>query len=120
MWKCNIPFKDYNDRLNKLNIKSLQHRRIIFDLILIYRIINGLSDLHFVDYFSFKSHSYNLRQNSLQIQSNFKFIKNQKFNNFFFIRVIKYWNVLPDNIVTSLSLEVFRKRIQSIDMSAML
>lgn len=41
MWKCNIPFKDYNDQLNKLNIKSLQHRRIIFDLILIYRIVNA-------------------------------------------------------------------------------
>ena len=120
MRKCNIPFKDYNDRLTKLNIKSLQQRRLIFDLILIYRIINGLSDINFNDHFSFKSHSYNLRQNSLQIQSNFKLIKNQKFNNCFFIRIIKYWNVLPNDIVISPSLEVFKKRILSFDFSAMI
>ena len=33
-FRCNVPFNSYQDRLYKLNIKSLQHRRIKFDLII--------------------------------------------------------------------------------------
>ena len=43
--RCGIPFSNYIDRLNKLSIKSLQYRRIEFDLILTYKICNNLSDI---------------------------------------------------------------------------
>ena len=119
MQKCNIPFTNYNDRLTKLNIKSLLHRRIIFDLIQFYKIIYGVSDINFNDYFTFKSHQYSLRRNSMQVQSNFNF-KNQKFDQCFFLRIVKYWNALPDDVVVAPSVEVFKKRILSIDVDSLL
>ena len=119
MQKCNIPFTNYNDRLTKLNIKSLYHRRIIFDLIQFYKIINGVSDINFNDYFTFKSHQYNLRRNSRQVQSNFNF-KNQKFDQCFFLRIVKYWNALPEDVVVAPSIEVFRRRVHSIDVESLL
>ena len=35
---CNIPFSSDVDRLSKLNLKSLEYRRLEFDLILTYKI----------------------------------------------------------------------------------
>ena len=70
---CLISFICYEDCLFKLNMKSLQHRRLLFDLILLYKMINNLSDLNFYDYFKFKSSNYNLRSHDLQIEANYYF-----------------------------------------------
>ena len=117
--RCNIPFVDYKDRLQKLNLKSLHYRRVIFDLILIYKIIHGLININFSDYFTFKDYSYNLRRHSMQLQSNFKF-KTNKSNSCFFIRIVKYWNLLPNDVVVAPSLEVFRRKISKLDLEVML
>ena len=36
--RCNVPFSSYHDHLYKLNIKSLEYRRVEFDMILTYKI----------------------------------------------------------------------------------
>ena len=117
--RCNIPFVNYKDSLKKLNIKSLHHRRVKFDLILMYKIIHGLININFYEYFTFKDYSYNLRRHSLQIKSNFKFRTN-KYNGCFFIRIEKYWNFLPNDVVVSPSLEVFRRKVSKVDLDPML
>ena len=81
---CNIPFKDYNDRLVKLNLQSLQHRRIVFDLILIFKIINGLSDLQFDDFFTFRNNLYCLRGNPKTITTKYSSKSSVWHNCFFF------------------------------------
>ena len=48
---CNIPFSSYSDRLHKLNLRSLEYRRLEFDLILVYKICNDLIDIAFEDIF---------------------------------------------------------------------
>ena len=45
--RCNIPSLSYSDRLTKLNLLSLQSRRVRFDLITLFKIINNMSDLNF-------------------------------------------------------------------------
>ena len=50
----NVPFFSYVDRLSKLNLKSLEYRRLEFDLILTYKICYHLLDakyLKFDDFF---------------------------------------------------------------------
>ena len=59
--RCNIPFKSYNDRLCKLGIKSLEYRRLEFDLILMFKICHNLCDLQFSNYFEYRHCKYNLR-----------------------------------------------------------
>ena len=39
--RCNISYMSYLDRLTKLNIKSLQYRRLEFDLITCFKLVNG-------------------------------------------------------------------------------
>ena len=110
----------YVERLNRLKIKSLEERRINFDLILVYKIVNNLCFINFSDYFSFTNCRYNLRRNSLQIQHNCSFkIKLQSglWHNSYFVRVVKVWNSLPDQVVTARSLSAFKARINEADLS---
>ena len=44
----NIPFTSYSDRLIKLNHKSLEYRRLEFDLILVYKICYELVDIPYL------------------------------------------------------------------------
>ena len=53
------------------------------DLILLYKIINNLSDLNFYDYFKLKNSNYNLRAYTLQIEANYYF-KTKQLNLSFF------------------------------------
>ena len=70
--RCNIPFLSYADRLYKLNLRSLEDRRKIFDLLLMYKIVNNLSYLKFNDYFDIESNPYTLRNNTLKIRTKTK------------------------------------------------
>ena len=72
--RCNIPFSSYNDRLAKLNLLSLQNRRVRFDLITLYKIFNNRSDLNFNSFFILQNSPYVLRNNSLKI------LPKQRFN----------------------------------------
>ena len=44
-YRCNISMTPYYNRLIYFNIKSLSHRRIISDLVLTYKILNGIVDV---------------------------------------------------------------------------
>ena len=93
--RCGITFKSYSNRLETLKLKSLQYRRIVFDLILLFKIINGLSDLNFFDFFMFRNIPYHFRGNSKKISTKHNF-KTSQWNNSFFSRVAGIWNSLPD------------------------
>ena len=66
--RANIKYIDYNDRLQKLNLESLESRRIKNDLILMYKIVNNLVDMDFSNFFQFNSlGGHNLRRHSFHI-----------------------------------------------------
>ena len=81
--RCNIPFSSYTDRLRKLDLLSLQDRRIRFDLITLFKIINNLSDLNFHSFFLFQVSSYALRNNSSKIVPKRYFTSNAWVGSFF-------------------------------------
>ena len=87
--RCGIEFVSYEDRLQKLNMKSLQERRVYFDLVFLFKIIHGLTNLHFSDYFVYKNSSYILRGNSQKIDTLNKF-KSHQWSKTFFARVVKF------------------------------
>ena len=51
----------YAERLSNLRLQSLEHRRMIFDLILVFKIIHGFSCLNFDDFFSFANNNRSSR-----------------------------------------------------------
>ena len=117
--RCNIPFNSYSDRLYKLNLHSLEYRRIKFDIILIFKIINGFSDLNFHEYFVFRCLPYNFRGNSRKIET-IKNFRSDHWKNSFFVRASNYWNRLPDEIASSPTLCLFLSRIKKFDLNLLL
>ena len=111
---CGIKFTSYTDRLQKLNLFTLERRRLHKDLVLIYKIIYNLSDLKFYDYYVFAITGYNLRRHSLQIRlKNPLNLKTEQYINSFFVRVVKFWNVLAEDIVRSPSISVFKLKLNT-------
>ena len=103
----------YLERLNVLALDSLEARRIYFDLIMVYKILYGLVDMNRNDYFTFASSR--TRGHSMKLCVNYSRINCRKY--FFSNRVINIWNSLPENIVTSVSLFVFKKKIYAHDIA---
>ena len=99
----------YLDRLRRLNIKSLEERRIGFDLILVYKIINNLISLDSLDFFEFSNTI--TRGHNLKIKANFCRTNTKKFS--FPNRIINCWNNLPDDVVNSASLNIFKSKVQN-------
>ena len=116
--RCNIKNSGYKDRLKKLNLQPLEERRIMFDLISFYKIINNLSTLKFDDYFKYRSIPYNCRGNPIKIDTIDDF-KSQQWRNTFFARVPKYWNFLPQEIASCSNLGNFKQKLKSLDLSVL-
>ena len=117
--RCGIAFSSYGDRLKKINLKSLEERRLVFDLLLVYKIIYGLCDLNFTDFFIFNNSNYNLRRHSLQIKCT-KDNLSQKWQNSYFCRVVKIWNSLSENVVRSINIFSFKRKLFNTNLSQFL
>ena len=109
--KCSIPFISYEDRLTKIGYISLEKRRKFFDLVLTYKIVYGISDLNFGDYFTMKNFHYSLRSHTLQIETKLK-LKTPCWLNSFFGRAPQMWNTLPPELVHSLNLSHFKNKLK--------
>ena len=117
--RCGLTFTSYADRLRQVNLQTLERRRLQTDLVLIFKIIYGMSDLNFTEYFVFKSSCYNLRRNSLQI-SPLKTHSNNQWRNIFFIRTTRVWNTLPEDLVTAPTIHTFKCQLKKLDLSKFL
>lgn len=104
----------YKARLSALNMCSLEETRIRTDLILTYRILNHLIAVDRADFFSFatetrtRGHSQKLYIPRCKLDPSKHFFSN---------RIPKIWNDLPEQVVTSPSLTLFKKRLQTVDLS---
>ena len=105
------------ERLTKLQIQSLEHRRLVADLVTCFNIIHGFSSLQFSDFFKF-SNSNRTRGHNLRLE--IPLAKSSIRYNFFANRVIKPWNSLPLNVVNAISTNSFKNKLASINLSIFL
>ena len=109
LFRTKLP---YLTRLKILKLETLEMRRIKFDLKLCYKIINGLCDLNFNEFFTFAS-------SSVTRDHNYKLIKPLSKNNwlldFYSSRVVPYWNSLPSDVVSFSSFAIFVKKLNLVD-----
>ena len=115
--RLNLSFNNYLDRLRILKITSLEYRRLEFDLILLFKILNGNIFVKLDDELSYNDlgEKYNLRRNSYQIKSRSGFKTDIRLK-FFITRTIKVWNKLPQLIVESQSPSIFKNRLHKFDL----
>ena len=92
----NISHLNYNDRLHSLKLQSLEHRRLICDLVLCYKIVHNNLCMTFTDLFKFPNIT-SPRRHSLQLYC--PVLKSNLHKGSFAYRVISPWNSLPENIV---------------------
>ena len=115
--KLNINYDNYQHRLNILQMETLESRRLKADLILVYKFQNNLIDLNMDEFFT-KSNlntKYTLRrhENYLQIPS---LCNTTIRRNFFSNRIVKVWNHLPKELITSKSLLQFKSKLDKINL----
>lgn len=105
-----LQTNSYEERLHVLGLETLQRRRTVRDLIMTYKIINGLIDLNVGDFFVF-SHNQRTRGHPFKLivpQARLNIRKNS-FSN----RVVNTWNSLPAEMVATNSLSDFKRRLQN-------
>ena len=113
----NLRSFNYNERLQCLNLDSLQCRRVKADLIMCYKILHGLVDIEASCFFtpslypSTRGNLFKLAKLSIVSERDKHFLNN---------RVINIWNSLPDNIVASSSISSFKRNINRFDFSKFL
>ena len=101
----------YCQRLERLNLPSLEYRRMRGDLIEAYKVLHEIYDpvttreLLSPNISNTRGHNFKLSKNSPQL-NNYKY--------FFVNRIVNLWNQLPSHVVNSPSVNVFKNRIDSL------
>ena len=109
--------KSYIERLTLLNLQSLEHRRLIHDLILCYNIIHNRIAITQNDFFQLSSNT-NTRGHPFKLTIPLTRTNLRKY--FFSSRVIPIWNSLPANIVNASTSSLLKKLISGHDLSLFL
>ncbi len=97
-------------RIAFLGLKTLEYRRLEFDLIMCFKIIHQLVDLNENDYFKIPTKlAQNMRQNhSLKKSAIGRNAQTETRSSFFSERILKIWNEIPKEIAeaTNINLKV--------------
>ena len=107
----------YDERCALLGLDRLELRRIRADLIFCYKIIRGLVLLPADRFFTFSCNSVT-RGHSFKL-----FLPDSRVNcrqHFFAVRVLRIWNSLPEEVVSSDHLSLFIRRLQGVELNQFL
>jgi len=101
----------------QLNIQSLEHRRILSDLTLCYKLQHHYCDSSVADFFKVCSTSIT-RRNGQKLYKEHCSVDVTK--NYLSNRDVDIWNCLPSCVVSASSLNSFEHNIKSVDFSKFL
>ena len=95
----------YADRLTRLNLFSLERRRLRGDMIEMFKIFSGLSDLPIVELFDpstsrTRGHRFKLAKPRARLR-----LRASSFSH----RVVDHWNALPDELFNVTTVEGFKR-----------
>ena len=92
----------YIERLNILDLESLELRRLEADLIKYFKIMHNHVDVEKSNFFSLAHNSYSTRGHNLKLRKSA--FGNNCFENIFANRCVSCWNWLPDEMVNKQSI----------------
>ena len=102
----------YSERLRALKLPSLSYRKLRGDMIEVYKIINGKSNQDtctILKLWKDMAPRSSIRGHSLKLYPQRARTQLRKYS--FAMRVVNYWNSLPEKIVTSKTLNTFKNRL---------
>ena len=98
---------EHHQREKLVGLDTLESRRMVNDMVVVYKLVNGLFvGIDSANFFAFarssnRGHSCKLFKPSASHSARI---------NFFSFRVIDVWNSLPESIISIKSVKLFRKR----------
>jgi len=104
----------YNNRLEILDLHSLEHRRVIYDLVLCYEILNGLLDIEIANVLTV-AENFKTRGHSMKLIKCHCSIDATKY--YFSYRIVYIWNSLRNDIVSASSVSSFKSRLLKFELS---
>ena len=116
LFKCGVQYLEYAGRLKFLYLDSLELRRLKADLHMVFKIVHGLVDLRFDEFFAFDTSPYNLRGHAYKLKCSEKYNLECR-KHFFSQRIVKVWNSLSTNVVHCTSLSSFKSRVDMCDFT---
>ena len=103
----------YEDRLKCLNMLSLEKRRYLFDVVFLYKVLNGYLNIELTPLLNFysKADPYKFRHvDDYSLKRNYA--RTTKFKNSYFNRIVEMWNSLPLEIRLAPNLEAFKSKVK--------
>jgi len=100
----------YEDRLRRLRLPTLEHRRKRGDMIQLFKIVKGFDRIDPNRLFKFNVDG-RTRGHSFKIVK--PLAKKSARSNFFSVRVINAWNDLPADVVAADSVNIFKSKLDS-------
>ena len=108
---CNVgKYLNYDQKLKFFNLESLHERRIIGDIIEVYKTVNGYVNCNLVKAITYVNFE-NTRAHHFKFVHTFT--QNRVKKRFIFNRIVNIWNSLPDNVFNTDIIKSFRKRISA-------
>ena len=104
----------YSDRLDRLELQTLEYRRLIADLVLYHNIVHGLSCINVTSFFT-PSNNSSLRGHDFRFLIPISKLDIRR--HFFAHRSINAWNSLPASVVSATSVFAFKRSLYKIDLS---
>ena len=86
--RCNISYISYIDRLTNLNMKTLEYRRVEYDLITFFKMVSNKTSIYSQMFFKLSINNYSLRRNNRKYTCKYHF-NNGGWQNSFFYRSVK-------------------------------
>ena len=97
----------YEGRLSRLNLTSLETRRLRGDMIQVFKMLKGFDDIDRDSFF--KVSSTGLRGHSLKLFKNSFQTNTGRFS--FSNRIVSDWNSLPEHVISSNTIISFKNRL---------
>jgi len=106
----------YGQRLNKLKLETLELRRLKFDLLFVFKILNGLVSVS-REVFNFSA-MLNLRGHNCKLVKPISHVNCRL--HVFVSRIVDAWNVLPQNAINATNVNVFKSVVNDVNFNKFL
>ena len=105
-----IRHLSYHKRLERLNLFSLEKRRLRGQLIETFKILKGVNKVDMNSLFTLKDNY--TRSNGWKLE--LKRFNTTQCGNFFTYKIASYWNRLPADVVNSSTVSQFKNRLDKV------